>query len=89
MSYYINVIGQVAAVKRQLDQDLDMLQGQSKEELREVLPALNLLLDQHVHEQVVHLKANGHATFDSGTARGKKIAGQVEVELKVLGRLAE
>lgn len=86
MSFSITRIGKPDAIKRALSEESARLSGQSKEEFDAVVPALETILDQQVGNGVIHLSANGHATFNDG----KKTYGTVNVEVKPLGgQLAE
>lgn len=85
MSFSVSIIGMPEAIKRKLVEESERLTGQSKVEFDAVKPALDTILDQQVNNGVVHLSANGHATF----TEGEKIYGSCGVEVKTLGQLAE
>lgn len=85
MSFSISLIGKPEAIKRKLEEESQRLTDQSKEEFDAVKPALETILDQQVANGVIHLTANGHATF----ADGVKTYGSCGVEVKTLGQLVE
>src|SRR2546423_13126359 len=80
MSFSVQYIGKPDAIKRKLEDESARLTGQSKTEFDAVKPALDTILDQQVGNGVIHLSANGHASF----ADGVKTYGNCQVEVKVL-----
>lgn len=100
MSFSVSIIGKPEAIKRRLIDESARLTGQSKTEFDAVKPALDTILDQQVGNGVVQLNANGHATFaqqmataDTPVSDGNialvKTYGNCNVEIKVLGQIAE
>lgn len=83
MSFSVSMMGKPDAIKRQLTIEGDRMIGQSKEEFDAVRPALDLILDQQVGNGVIHLKANGHATFTNG----EKTYGSCNVDVNPVGAL--
>lgn len=72
--------------KRKLVEESERLSGQSKDEFDAVRPAIETILDQQVGNGVIHVKANGHATFTDG----KKTYGNCSVDVNPMGaQLAE
>lgn len=86
MSFSITVIGKPDAIKRKLAEESQRLKDQSKAEFDAIKPALETILDQQVGNGVVQVTANGHATFDLD---GRKTYGNCNVDVKVLGQIAE
>lgn len=86
MSFSITVIGKPDAIKRKLAEESERLKDQSKVEFDAVRPAIETILDQQVANGIIHLNANGHASFTNG----EKTYGNCSVEVKPLGaQLAE
>jgi hypothetical protein len=85
MSFSVSFIGKPEAIKRKLDETSSSLTGQSKEEFDALKPALETILDQQVDNGVIHLSANGHASFTGGV----KTYGNCGVEVRTIGTLAE
>lgn len=89
MSFSVSFIGKPDAIKRKLNEESERLTEQSKAEFDAIKPALETLLDQQVNNGVVHLSANGHATFAKADPAAEKTYGSCGVEIKTLGQLAE
>lgn len=85
MSFSVSFIGKPDAIKRKLAEESARLTDQSKTEFDAIKPALETILDQQVGNGVVHLHANGHATFTNGA----KTYGNCSVDIKSIGLLAE
>lgn len=90
MSFSVSFIGKPEAIKRKLVEESERLTGPSKEEFDAVKPALETILDQQVNNGVIHLTANGYATFNKIDGYPPdKTYGSCSVEVKTLGQLAE
>ena len=85
MSFSVTFVGKPEAVKRKLAEHSQVLRDQSKTEFDAIVPSLEMILDQNVGNGVVRLDANGHASFAEGT----KTSGTCQVQVSVLGQLAE
>lgn len=86
MSFSVTFIGKPDAIKRKLAEESARLTDQSKIEFDAVKPALDTILDQQVGNGVVHLNANGHASFTDGV----KTYGNCQIEVRALNaQLAE
>jgi hypothetical protein len=67
MSWSVQFIGKPENVVAALDKHSESLTGQSKQEFDEAKPALATIVQQNVGGPLVHVEANGHATFSDGT----------------------
>jgi hypothetical protein len=86
MSYAITVVGTPEGIKKRLRETSEHLTDQSKREFDDVLPALEIIVDQNsnVSERVVlHLDASGHAYFKDGV----KQYGNCNVHVRPIGVL--
>jgi len=85
VSFSVSFIGKPDAIKRKLDEESARLTSQSKAEFDAIKPALETILDQQVGNGAVSVSANGHAVFKDGV----KTSGQCNVDVKMLGQIAE
>ena len=83
MSFSVSFVGKPEAIKLKLVEESERLTSQSKEEFDAVKPALEIILDQQVGDNVVSLNAYGHASFSNGI----KTFGACSVDIKQLGKL--